>query len=120
VKKQPAQHQKAGMWAKLQEELSDHIPFLGSEHAHESAESIDDALESNADGIRALKLSLAGLMLTALVQAGIVYASGSVALLAGTIHNFGDALTSLPLWVAFALSRKGAARTPMDTAGPKI
>jgi cation diffusion facilitator family transporter len=111
VKKQHTQHQKAGMWAKLQEELSEHIPFLDSDHSHEGAESVDDALESSAEGIRALKLSLAGLMLTALVQAGIVYASGSVALLADTIHNFGDALTSLPLWIAFALSRKAANRS---------
>jgi cation diffusion facilitator family transporter len=72
---------------------------------------VDDALESSADGIRTLKLSLVGLMLTALFQAGIVFASGSVALLADTIHNFGDALTSLPLWIAFALSRKAANRS---------
>ncbi|MBV9455879.1 MAG: cation transporter [Rubrobacter sp.] len=99
---------KEGMWVKLGEELSHLIPFLDSERTHEGAESIDDALESSAEGIRALKLSLVGLMLTALFQAGIVFASGSVALLADTIHNFGDALTSLPLWIAFALSRREA------------
>ena len=99
------------MWTKLREEVSHLVPFLGSGHTHEGAESVDDALASSADGIRALKLSLVGLMLTALWQAVIVFASGSVALLADTIHNFGDALTSLPLWIAFALSRKAANRS---------
>jgi cation diffusion facilitator family transporter len=45
------------------------------------------------------------------LQAAIVFVSGSVALLADTIHNFGDALTSVPLWIAFALSRKAANRS---------
>jgi cation diffusion facilitator family transporter len=99
------------MWTKLREELSRLVPFLDSGHTHEGAESVDVALASSADGIRALKLSLVGLMLTALLQAVIVFASGSVALLADTIHNFGDALTSLPLWIAFALSRKAANRS---------
>jgi cation diffusion facilitator family transporter len=109
-KPHPSDHKDA-MWTKLREELSHLVPFLGSGHAHEDAESVDDALASSADGIRALKLSLVGLMLTALLQAGVVFASGSVALLADTIHNFGDALTSLPLWIAFALSRKAANRS---------
>lgn len=106
----PSDH-KDGMWAKLRDELSHLVPFRDSGHTHEGVESVDDALESSADGIRALKLSLVGLMLTALFQAGIVFASGSVALLADTIHNFGDALTSVPLWIAFALSRKAANRS---------
>lgn len=109
-KPHPSDHKDA-MWTKLREELSHLVPFLGSGHTHEGAESVDDALASSADGIRALKLSLVGLMLTALLQAGVVFASGSVALLADTIHNFGDALTSLPLWIAFALSRKAANRS---------
>ena len=109
-KPHPSDH-KDGMWTKLREELSRLVPFLDSGHTHEGAESVDVALASSADGIRALKLSLVGLMLTALLQAVIVFASGSVALLADTIHNFGDALTSLPLWIAFALSRKAANRS---------
>ncbi|HZB82462.1 MAG TPA: cation diffusion facilitator family transporter [Rubrobacteraceae bacterium] len=109
-KPHPSDH-KDGMWTKLREELSHLVPFLDSGHTHEGAESVDVALASSADGIRALKLSLVGLMLTALLQAVIVFASGSVALLADTIHNFGDALTSLPLWIAFALSRKAANRS---------
>ena len=106
-----SREQKEGTWEKLKEEVTHFIPFLGSEHTHEHAESIDDALESSAEGIRALKISLVGLMLTALLQAAIVFVSGSVALLADTIHNFGDALTSVPLWIAFALSRKAANRS---------
>jgi cation diffusion facilitator family transporter len=111
VKEHHSKDQKKGVWSKLREELSHLVPFLGSGHTHEGAESVDEALESSAEGIRALKLSLLGLMLTALFQAGIVFASGSVALLADTIHNFGDALTSLPLWIAFALSRRAANRS---------
>lgn len=79
-------------------------------HSHEASDSVDDALASNEEGIRALKISLVALMVTALLQAVVVAFSGSVALLADTIHNFGDALTALPLWVAFALARRPANR----------
>ena len=48
--------------------------------------------------------------ITALLQLAIVLASGSIALLADTIHNFADAGTSIPLWIAFALARRGASR----------
>src|SRR5215208_4295968 len=58
----------------------------------------------------AVKWSFAALFVTALVQLAVVALSGSVALLSDTIHNFGDALTAVPLWVAFALSRLGASR----------
>ena len=67
-------------------------------------------MESSERGIRALKISLVGLGLTALLQLIVVFASGSVALLADTIHNFADAATSIPLWIAFAFARKGASR----------
>jgi cation diffusion facilitator family transporter len=59
-------------------------------------------------GIRALKISLWVLGLTAFAQAPVVWLSGSVALLADTVHNFSDALVALPLWFAFSLSRKKA------------
>ena len=58
----------------------------------------------------AVKWSFAGLMLTAVLQLVVVFLSGSVALLSDTIHNFGDAATALPLWIAFALSRLPASR----------
>jgi cation diffusion facilitator family transporter len=56
-------------------------------------------------GIWAIKWSLVGLGATALIQVVIVWLSGSVALLADTIHNVGDAATALPLWMAFVLAR---------------
>jgi hypothetical protein len=80
-------------------------------HSHNVHAQIDDALETNELGIRALKLSLLGLSLTAIFQVVIVLFSGSTALLADTIHNFGDATTSLPLWLAFALQRRGRNRS---------
>jgi cation diffusion facilitator family transporter len=79
-------------------------------HSHDAADSVDNALESSAIGIRAVKISLVALGMTALVQAVIVYFSGSVALAADTIHNFSDALTAVPLWVAFALGTRAATR----------
>ncbi|MBC3763486.1 cation diffusion facilitator family transporter [Quadrisphaera oryzae] len=79
-------------------------------HSHDAADSIDDALEGSSAGIRAVRTSLVVLGLTALLQAVIVAASGSVALLADTIHNLSDALTAVPLWIAFALSRRAATR----------
>jgi cation diffusion facilitator family transporter len=63
-------------------------------------------MESSDRGIWALKLSLIGLGLTALLQVIVVLISGSIALLADTIHNFADAATSVPLWVAFTLAKR--------------
>ncbi len=57
-------------------------------------------------GIRAVKLSLVGLLATALLQGAVVVLSGSVALLADTLHNVADALTSVPLWIAFRLGQR--------------
>src|SRR5215218_5852484 len=79
-------------------------------HSHDSADSIDAALESSAQGIRAVKISLAALGITAALQLLIVLASGSVALLADTVHNVSDALTALPLWIAFVVGRRAANR----------
>jgi cation diffusion facilitator family transporter len=79
-------------------------------HSHDAADSVDSALESSAAGIRAVKISLLVLGLTATAQIVIVIFSGSIALAADTIHNFSDALTAVPLWIAFALSTKAATR----------
>ena len=79
-------------------------------HSHDAADSVDDALESSAAGIRAVKISLLVLGLTAVAQIVVVIISGSVALAADTIHNFSDALTAVPLWIAFALGTKAATR----------
>jgi cation diffusion facilitator family transporter len=79
-------------------------------HGHDASDSIDGALESSAAGIRAVKISLLVLGATSIAQLVIVMVSGSVALLADTIHNFSDALTAIPLWIAFALGTKAATR----------
>src|SRR5512139_3392331 len=78
--------------------------FRPHEHGHYAA-ALDPAM-SNARGIWAVKVSLIALLATALFQVIIVAISGSVALLADTIHNFSDALTAIPLWIAFTLARR--------------
>jgi cation diffusion facilitator family transporter len=79
-------------------------------HSHDAADSVDDALEASRQGVRAVKISLGLLGVTALLQVVVVIISGSVALLADTIHNFSDALTAVPLWVAFVIGRRPAPR----------
>ncbi|WP_414696574.1 cation diffusion facilitator family transporter [Pengzhenrongella sp.] len=79
-------------------------------HSHDAADSIDDALEASTQGVRALKISLFMLLGTTILQFIVVLISGSVALLADTIHNFSDALTAVPLWIAFILGRRAANR----------
>ena len=93
---------QAGWWAGL--------AHLFRPHSHDAADSVDDALAGSAEGIRAVKLSLFGLGLTALLQLVVVWFSGSAALLADTIHNFADALTAIPLWLAFSVGRRPANR----------
>jgi len=66
---------------------------------------VDPSITSSERGIWAIKWSFVILFITAMIQVVIVWLSGSVALFADTIHNFGDASTAIPLWVAFALSR---------------
>jgi len=85
----------------------DHTPHhhtgLGHGHLHGT---VDPTLVTTQRGIWAIKWSFVGLGATALIQVVIVWMSGSVALLADTIHNFGDAATALPLWIAFLLARR--------------
>lgn len=75
-------------------------------HSHDHGDRIGDHVEASRQGLRALSISLGGLGATALVQAAVVAISGSVALLADTIHNVSDALTAVPLGVAFVLGRR--------------
>lgn len=82
------------------------IARVYSPHSHDTADSIDTALTTSAEGMHALKVSLLGLGATAAFQVVVVAASGSVALLADTIHNFSDALTAIPLGFAFWLGRR--------------
>lgn len=79
-------------------------------HSHDTAEVTDDALEASRQGIRALWISFLALLVTAAVQAVLVVVTGSVALLGDTVHNVADALTAVPLWIAFVLGRRAATR----------
>ena len=74
----------------------------GGPHGHTHG-VIDPSILTTGKGIRALKWSFIGLFITASLQAVVVWHTGSVALLADTIHNFSDATTAIPLWIAFAI-----------------
>ena len=75
-------------------------------HSHEPAQQVDAALEASAEGMRVLWVSLAILAGTAAVQAVVAAVSGSVALLGDTLHNAADALTAVPLGIAFVVARR--------------
>ena len=84
-------------------------------HAHEQGHGhshglLDDSIKRSREGIRAVLLSLAVLTLAALAQTAVFLASGSIALLADLVHNFGDASTAIPLGIAFALRSQIAER----------
>jgi cation diffusion facilitator family transporter len=79
-------------------------------HSHDSTEKIDQAMQASRAGMRALWLSVAALGITAILQAVVVVFSGSVALLGDTLHNVADAVTALPLGVAFLVGRRAASR----------
>ena len=79
----------------------------GHGHTHGA---VDPSIATSERGIWAVKWSFVGLFATALVQIVVVVLSGSIALLSDTIHNFGDAATAVPLWIAFALTRLGTSR----------
>jgi cation diffusion facilitator family transporter len=83
---------------------SDHADSHGHDHPHGHSHShglIDPSIVRSRAGVRAVSISLVVLLATALVQVGIYVATASVALLADVIHNFGDALTAVPLGIAF-------------------
>lgn len=83
----------------------DHGHPHGPGHGHTHG-LVDPSIAATAEGIAAVKKSFVILAITALLQFVVVYLSGSVALLADTIHNLGDATTALPLWLAFLLARR--------------
>ncbi|MDM9624984.1 cation diffusion facilitator family transporter [Rhizobium sp. S152] len=72
---------------------------------------VDPSIASSERGIWAIKWSFVILAITAILQLIVVFYSGSVALLADTIHNVGDAATAIPLWIAFTLVRRPATKT---------
>lgn len=81
-----------------------HLPGFGHDYSHSLAQ--DTALYDNNLAIRTVILALIGLGLTTVLQISIYVASGSIALLADTVHNLGDALNSIPLLVAFMFARR--------------
>ncbi len=85
---------------------------LAVPHRHGGTIMVDSAMESDwRRGLRALLVSLAGLGATAALQAVVAAVSGSVALLGDTLHNAADALTAVPLAVAFVVGRRPATRS---------
>lgn len=79
-------------------------------HSHDHTETIQSADEASREGIRAAWLSLVGMGLTAVLQIVIVTLSGSMALLADTVHNLGHLATTIPLIIAFRLGRRAPTR----------
>lgn len=76
----------------------------GERHSHRHG-AIDPGIATTARGIWAIKWSFVTLAITSALQFAVVFVSGSVALLADTVHNVGDAATAIPLWLAFRLAR---------------
>jgi cation diffusion facilitator family transporter len=99
-------HHPVGRWARLRHRLG----HVLTPHSHDAADRVDAAMESSREGIRALWISLLVLGATAATQGVVVEWSGSVALLGDTLHNVADALTAIPLAVAFFLGRRAPTR----------
>lgn len=87
-----------GVWARVRSILRP--------HSHDLTDQIDTALEASTLGIRTTQISLVVLLATALAQLAIALVSGSVALFADLVHNVADAMTSVPLWIAFVVGRR--------------
>lgn len=82
----------------------------GGAHGHTHG-VIDATIATTTRGIWAIKWSFIILAITSVLQIMVVIATGSVALLADTIHNVGDATTAIPLWIAFVLVRRKPSKT---------
>jgi len=103
---------KSGPWAWVKE--------IFAPHSHDSTDKIDTALEASQAGMRCLKISFLALFVTAVLQTFVVLITNSVALLGDTLHNYADALTAIPIAIAFTLGRRApAAATPTATAAPR-
>ena len=109
---------------------SDDAQTYGHPHGHDHSSAgkhghthgvIDPTIATTERGIWAIKWSFVILGITAVLQIIVVVLTGSVALLADTIHNFGDAATAIPLWIAFMLAGAGqASASPTDSAASRI
>lgn len=87
-------------------------------HSHDASDQVDEVLEDDTAGRRALLISLAGLAVTAAIQAFVVVLSSSVALLGDTLHNVADALTAVPPLIAFRLARRAPTKRFTYGYGP--
>ena len=92
------------LWGRARHTVSE----LFGGHSHDAADQVDDALEADSRGRRALWISFGVLVVTAVLQGIVVWLSSSVALLGDTLHNIADALTTFPILIAFALARRAA------------
>ena len=90
--------------------LLDRAKHALTPHSHDTTVAVDSALETSDRGPRALLISLLVLGVTAAAQAVIATISGSVALLGDTLHNTADALTAVPLGLAFWIGRRPPTR----------
>ncbi|HHU38342.1 MAG TPA: cation transporter [Propionibacterium sp.] len=91
-----------GLWGQVKHALTP--------HSHDHTEAIQSAEESSREGIRAAWISLAGMGITAGLQIVIVAISGSIGLLADTLHNLGHLATTIPLIIAFRIGRRPPSR----------
>lgn len=91
-----------GLWGRLKHALTP--------HSHDHTDAIQTAEQASAEGIRASWISLVGMAITAGLQIVIVAISGSVGLLADTLHNLGDLATTIPLIIAFRIGRRAPTR----------
>src|SRR5260370_42260057 len=87
-----------------------HVHGSGGWHGHMHG-VVDASIATTDRGIWAIKWSFVILAITAALQLAVVFVSGSVALLADTIHNIGDATTAIPLWIAFVLGHRKPSQT---------
>jgi cation diffusion facilitator family transporter len=76
-------------------------------HGHEHGR-VDADLYGNKAGLRAVQISTAGMFLVAAIQFAIAGIGGSAGLFADALHNLGDVLTTVALWIAFVLSNRAA------------
>ncbi len=98
-------------FGKMDNALGGHGQDHGNEgHGHTHG-VVDPTIATTERGIWAIKWSFVILVITSALQLGVVVVSGSVALLADTIHNIGDSVTAIPLWIAFMLARRKPSKT---------
>lgn len=92
----------SGFWAQVKHAITP--------HSHDHSEAIQTAEEARSDGIRTAWIGLAGMLVVALAQVFIVWISGSVGLLADTVHSLGHAVTTIPLIIAFRIGARMATK----------